>query len=213
MHDLLHSLFCHPTPFYRLRMLQDIVLQDSPWIKLRLDHAHNLTAVSGVTCEPKCYTKLNTVSWLSCCKEAVICMDRDYFRLQNYNRSILFQNKSQFINLSLCFWFPACKSLTVPCDRAMPVNKMPPFSSWCFTSPKQRVPSSCIHNIQPLSLCCASATARTSLLFFVCPADTSLLSGQSKTGHSDISLSVLAQKIWVDYSSLTGTKPDLISFS
>lgn len=36
MHDLLHSLFCHPTRFYRFWMLQDIVLQDSPWIKPRI---------------------------------------------------------------------------------------------------------------------------------------------------------------------------------
>lgn len=169
MHGLLHSLFCHPTPFNRFRMLQDIVLQDGPWIKLRSDHAHNLAAVSGVNCEPKCCTKLNIVSCLSCCKGAVICMTRDDFRLQNYNISSLFQYHSQFIKLrsSPCH-FTSVSLLVGPClsfvIEPCPSQRFSSFSSSCVTSPKQ-VPSSCTHDIQPLRLCCTSATPRTSLLF------------------------------------------------
>lgn len=139
---------------------------------------HNPAAINAVKCEPKCYTKLNTVSWLSCCKKAVICMIRDDFKLQNDNIFILFQNYCQFTKLrtSPCaFWFPACRSLSGLCDRAMYLTRLPSFLSPCFTSPLQQVQSSCIHDIQPLSLCCASAAPRTSLLG---PPKTALLMQQ-----------------------------------
>lgn len=168
MHNLLHALFCHSIPFYWFRIYQYILLQDSPEAKLRLDHARNPAGSHGVECEPECYTKLNTVSWLNCCKEAVISMIRDDFKLQNDNIFILFQNHCQFIKLrsTAChFWFPACRSLSDLCDRAISLTGMPLSSSPCFTSPKQRVQSSCVHDIQPLSLCCASAAPRTSLSF------------------------------------------------
>lgn len=78
-------------------MRQYILLQDSPEVKLRLDDAHSPAAINGVKCEPKRYTKLNAVAWLSCCKETVICVIRDDFKLQNGNVFILFQNA---VNLS-----------------------------------------------------------------------------------------------------------------
>lgn len=98
--------------------------------------------------------------------------------------------KMRYIPLHFWFYFHVFVWL---CDRAISPTGMSPHSSPLFASPKQQVQSSCIHDIQLLSLYCSSIAPSLPVVQDS-PADaaaipqSNLLSGEFESGHSAISL-------------------------
>lgn len=140
-------------------------------VKLMLDHVHNSSAINGVKQKHKCYTALNSflAQLLQRSRRGSHLCDQRYFKLQNDNIFILFQKQCQFIKLrsTAChFCFPACRSLSDLCDRAVFLTRMPPFLSPCFTSLKSKssLPAYMIFSLWACAVHLTSAAPETSML-------------------------------------------------